>query len=226
MNFGEAMSRAMDLGNLGVIAPHKKKYYNRYNIDWLINEVASGREHKYVAFWQAEEGFQFREFSQWYNSPFIVNGRKFVTAEQYMMSEKALLFHDLNSYNRIMSSSSPRECQELGRQVSGFDKQKWDESFREIVFHGNLGKFQSDIALLDVLLSTEDAILIEASPKDDIYGAGLSKSDLLNEDGTLKTLPQNWHKKDSTKQGENHLGFVLMGVRDLFTELMRKNITL
>lgn len=29
----ESFSKAIDLGNLGVIAPHKVKYYNRYNID-------------------------------------------------------------------------------------------------------------------------------------------------------------------------------------------------
>ena len=28
-----AITKAIDLGNLGVIAPHKVKYYNRYNID-------------------------------------------------------------------------------------------------------------------------------------------------------------------------------------------------
>ena len=29
----ESFSKVIDLGNLGVIAPHKVKYYNRYNID-------------------------------------------------------------------------------------------------------------------------------------------------------------------------------------------------
>ena len=79
---------------------------------------------------------------------------------------------------------------------------------------------QSDIKILNALLETEDAVLIEASPTDDIYGAGMEKKDLLNPDGTLKVLPQNWHKKDSTRQAQNNLGFVLMGVRDLFREIV------
>ena len=32
-----ALYRALDLTNLGVIAPHKEKYYLRYDINWLIN---------------------------------------------------------------------------------------------------------------------------------------------------------------------------------------------
>jgi predicted NAD-dependent protein-ADP-ribosyltransferase YbiA (DUF1768 family) len=60
---------------------------------------------------------------------------------------------------------------------------------------------------VDALLNTKNSVLIE-------------KKNLLNEDETLKVLPQNWHKKGSVKQAENHLGFILMGIRDLFCELM------
>ena len=218
----KAYCNAMDLANLGVIAPHKAKYINRYNINWLIDEVASGKKLTYVTFWQADEGCENRIFCQWYPHLFMVNGRKYDTAEQYMMSEKALLFGDLDSYSAIMNEPSPKICKQLGRQVKNFDSAIWNESFKEIIFHGNLGKLQSNIELVDALLSTGDAVLIEASPLDDIYGAGLSKDQLLNPDGTLKVLPQDWHKEGETKQAENNLGFVLMGIRDLFNELMPK----
>lgn len=214
-----AYARACDLANLGIVAPHKAKYYNRYNIQWLIDEVATGKQHTYHTFWQAED-----MLSQWYKGqPIFVNGREYVTAEQYMMSEKALLFGDLDSYRKIMAEPDPAVCKKLGRGVTGFDSQGWDNAFREIIFHGNLAKLQSDIEIVDFLLSTEDAVLVEASPYDDIYGAGLKREDLLNGDGSLKVLPQNWHKEGSTKQAENNLGFVLMGLRDLFMQLMGMN---
>ena len=38
----KAFSRAMDLSNLMIIAPHKTKNYNRYNIQWLTDQVAKG----------------------------------------------------------------------------------------------------------------------------------------------------------------------------------------
>ncbi len=220
-DMAKAIIKAMDLGNLGIIAPHKEKYFNRYKIDWLINEVDSGREFKYVTFWQADEGCEKRVLSQWYPYPFEINGRVYQTAEQYMMSEKALLFNDLDSYKKIMNEPNPKVCKQLGRKVIGFQSDVWDKAFREIIFHGNLGKVQSNIEFVDALLSTEEAILVEASPLDDKYGAGLSKDELLNPDGTLKVKPQDWHTKDSTKQAENNLGFVLMGIRDLFKDLMR-----
>ena len=217
----KAYSRAMDLSNLMIIAPHKAKYYRRYNIQWLIDQVAKGAALKYVTFWKADDGEENNIFSQWYRGkPFVINGRSYATAEQYMMSEKALLFNDLDMYQMIMNEPDPDRCKKLGRQVNGFVGHIWNEAFPEIIFHGNLGKLQSDIEIVDALLRTGDAVLIEASPYDDIYGAGMKKDDLLNPDGTLKTLPQNWHMKNSERQAENNLGFILMGIRDLFRELM------
>lgn len=198
-----------------------KKYIYRYDINWLIEKVNFGEKLKYVTFWKADEGCENNYFSQWYaGKPIVINGREYATAEQYMMSEKALLFNDLEAYEKIMKDPDPRNCKVLGRTVKDFNVDLWDKSFREIIFHGNLGKMQSDIKILNALLETEDAVLIEASPTDDIYGAGMEKKDLLNPDGTLKVLPQNWHKKDSTRQAQNNLGFVLMGVRDLFREIV------
>ena len=79
---------------------------------------------------------------------------------------------------------------------------------------------QSDIEIVAALLSTENAALIEASPYDDVWGAGMKKEALLNVDGSLKVLPQAWHKAGSSVQAQNHLGFILMAVRDLYNELM------
>lgn len=216
-----AIMRAHDLANLGVIAPHKKKIYNRYNIQWLSNEIKSDTPLTFVTFWKADPGEENNMFSQWYcDRPISINGREYVTAEQYMMSEKALLFGDLEMYRKIMAEPDPKLCKAMGKQVKNFVQKTWDEAFPEIIFHGNLGKVQSDIEIVNALLETENAVLIEASPLDDIYGAGLAKKDLLNSDGSLKVLPQDWHKKGSTKQAENRLGFVLMAIRDLFWQLM------
>ena len=216
-----ALYHALDLTNLGVIAPHKEKYYLRYDINWLINAVKDGTNLTYVTFWHEGEKYKNNAFSQWYKgNPFVVNGRSYVTAEQYMMSEKALLFNDFASYRKIMNEPDPAKCKKLGKSVTPFDGGVWDKAAREIVFHGTLGKLQANIEIVDALLSTDNSVLVEASPYDDNYGAGLEEKDLLNPDGTLKVQPWDWHKADSTKQSKNDLGFVLMGVRDLFTELM------
>ena len=73
---------------------------------------------------------------------------------------------------------------------------------------------------MDALLGTENSVLIEASPYDGIYGARLAESVLLTPDGTLKVQPENWTNPKNGAQATNHLGFVLMGIRDLFRQLM------
>ena len=220
---GEAIARSMGLDNLAIIAPHKIKYIERYNIDWLISAIDDGADLKYTTFWKADKGCENNMLSQWYvGKPFYINGRKYLSAEQYMMSEKALLFEDYTSYQLIMAASDPAQCKSLGRGVKNFDSGKWQKAFKEIIFHGTLGKLQADIEIVDALMATDNTVLIEASPYDDIYGAGIAKEDLLNPDGSLKVSPSHWHKEGSDKQAQNHLGFVLMGVRDLFHELMRE----
>lgn len=212
----EGYSRIHGLSNLMTIAPHKDRYINRYDIDWLIAEAKNKTDLKYVAFWRAED-----MFSQWYHgAPIYVNGRAYATAEQYMMSEKALLFGDVKTYQDIMNEPDPAKCKALGRLVTAFDKGVWDKAFREIVFHGNLAKLQSDIEIVDALLATGNAVLVEASPYDDIYGAGIGKEGLLDPNGVLKVPPWEWHKEGSSRQAQNHLGFVWMGLRDLFMEMI------
>ncbi len=220
-NTVQALCRAMDLTNLGVIAPHKEKYYARYDINWLISAVKEGTPLTYISFWHEGAEFKNNLFSQWYKgNPFTINGRSYVTAEQYMMSEKALLFNDFESYRKIMCEPDPGKCKKLGKGVTPFDGALWDKAAREIVFHGTLGKLQANIDIVAALLDTGNAVLVEASPFDDNYGAGLEEKDLLRADGTLKVQPWDWHRANSTKQATNYLGFILMGVRDLFTELM------
>lgn len=215
-----------DYNNLGVIAPHKKKYIDHYDIDWLISEVRRGTPLTYITFWLADKGKENRRLSQWYQGePFTANGRQYITAEQYMMSEKALLFNDTRSYLKIMKEPDPRKCKHLGKLVTGFDQGIWDGALREIIFHGNLAKLQSDISIVGALLETGNAVLVETSPFDDIYGAGMEKKDLLNSDGSLKVPPWEWHKRGQTRQATNHLGFVLMGLRDLFCQLMGYRFT-
>lgn len=207
----------------GVIAP-LKEYYDRYDMKWLSDRVDSGADLTFVTFWIADPGNENREFSQWYQGkPFGINGRTYYTAEQYMMSEKALMFNDFDKYVRIMNSKDPQVCKQIGRElIVGFDGKRWGRAAREVVFRGNLGKFQSDASLMDKLLSTGDAVLVEASPLDNIYGAGLTREELLNHDGTLKVHPKDWHtKKKPTEQSESKLGFILMGLRDLFRDLMQ-----
>ena len=65
----------------------------------------------------------------------------------------------------------------------------------------NFEKFRQNPPLGEFLLSTGNAVIVEASPVDRIWGIGLAADD------ERATNPLQW-------RGENLLGFALMEVRD------------
>ena len=71
--------------------------------------------------------------SQWFPASFEVDGDKYNCAEQYMMAEKARVFHDLETWGKIMFSSSPKEIKALGREVRNFDAEQWLTVSKDIV---------------------------------------------------------------------------------------------
>lgn len=139
--------------------------------------------------------------SQWYPATFTVAYRKYNCAEQYMMAAKAIRYGDLDAYHAIMASSDPHEQKTLGRCVRGFDAADWNSVARDLVYTGNLRKFEQNKELLKLLQDTAPALLVEASPADRLWGIGLS------EDDPKRLDPKNW-------RGANWLGEVLTAVRD------------
>jgi len=140
-------------------------------------------------------------FSNWYMASFIHNGHEFNCSEQYMMYKKAMLFKDYDVAEMIMQQGHPRKQKFLGRQVRGFDPEKWNAECKDIMVPGLVSKFTQDSYSLTTLLDTGDSIIAEASPTDKIWGIGLSENDPKALD------PKNW-------QGTNWLGEVLMRTRD------------
>lgn len=140
-------------------------------------------------------------FSQWFPSDFIIDGIKYVTAEQYMMARKAKLFGDNDAYCEIMKSKEPAYQKQIGRQVKGFEKNEWESICRQIVYDGNYAKFTQNPVMKEELMATGDMEIVEASPHDKIWGIGLHETD-----------PRAWDK--STWKGTNWLGEAIMQVRE------------
>lgn len=150
---------------------------------------------KYYFFWNGP-------FSQWYKSEFTVDGITFVTAEEYMMYEKAKLFNDDEIAELILKTDNPSEQKILGRSVKNFDKDIWEKHAKDIVTKGNIAKFSQNEDLLSFMKTTKDLILVEASPYDRIWGIGLGEDDPDIED-------------ESKWQGTNWLGECLMRAREV-----------
>ncbi|GHU25876.1 hypothetical protein AGMMS50256_01490 [Betaproteobacteria bacterium] len=177
----------------------------KYDLRWLIGDFEKKKRVKYIFFWGHQKSkngdLTSSCFSQWWAAPFFVDNVKYSTAEHWMMAQKALLFEDADTYNKIISAKSPAEAKALGRQVSGFNEIIWKEKCFEIVVRGNLYKFTQHEDLKEFLLKTKDRVLVEASPLDKIWGIGLAADNEKIEN------PKLW-------KGLNLLGFALMEVRD------------
>ena len=102
-------------------------------------------------------------------------------------------------------SLTPTNTFPLGRKVSGFDEITWKANARRLVTEGNVQKFSQNAELKSFLISTGDAVLVEASPRDCIWGIGLSQENPRAQN------PTTW-------RGQNLLGFALMDVRAILKD--------
>lgn len=184
---------------------HLKPMKMKYNKEQLLNQRLTWTRDDFVFFWGHEDrgkGLTKVCLSQWYQCPFVVEGQYYNCAEQYMMAEKARIFGDEEIRQQILAEYSQMAMKKLGRKVRDYDDEIWKEKRFDVVVKGNIAKFSQNEKLLDFLLSTDDKILVEASPKDTVWGIGLDES------SPEAIQPRKWI-------GENLLGFALMEVRDI-----------
>jgi ribA/ribD-fused uncharacterized protein len=160
----------------------------------IFFEAAKKLDEKFTFFWSGP-------FSNWHPSPFVTGGVTYNCSEQHMMAEKARLFGDTESLNRIMSAVDPSDQKRYGRKVKGFDKEKWEKVARDIVYKGCYAKFTQNEDLMRTILTTTGTTLVEASPEDTIWGIGLA------EDDPRAQSRETW-------LGTNWLGETLTKVRD------------
>ena len=155
-------------------------------------------------------------FSQWWYSPFTIDGVEYNCAEQYMMAMKAKMFGDEATEQKIMSLKGPHTTQsdfnkyplrqkELGRQVKNFDPVAWNAVARDVVLRASLAKYSQDEHLLVTLASTEGYTLVEASPYDPVWGIKMAETE------PAAFNPGEW-------KGTNWLGQVLTETRRYLTE--------
>ena len=118
-----------------------------------------------------------------------------------MMASKALLFNDPEVYQKVMETpDNLMRVKALGREVKGFVEDVWVRHREEIVLNANLGKFRErgNEEIRRRLLETGDRVLVEASPRDKIWGVGFGEQRALE-------MKQKW--------GLNLLGIALMETR-------------
>lgn len=175
------------------------------SLDDLKILVCQNEPLKYQFFWghtpQIPDQIDQSCLSNWFPAKFVVEGVEYSTTEHFMMAEKARLFQDKDILSQILEASSPGAAKSLGRKVSGFEEGIWRKHRFGIVVAGNYAKFSQNAVMGELLRRTGSKILVEASPRDRIWGIGMGQN---NENAENPLL---W-------RGINLLGFALMEVRE------------
>jgi ribA/ribD-fused uncharacterized protein len=170
----------------------------------LAAHVASGGTPDYLFFWghtpKSADRVDASCLSQWFPRSFTREGVRYATAEHFMMAEKARLFGDAVTLDAILAAPSPAEAKALGRSVTPYDDAAWAAVRLEAVVRSNVAKFSEHADLARFLLGTGERVLVEASPRDRIWGIGLGASN------PAARSPSQW-------RGLNLLGFALMEAR-------------
>ena len=179
----------------------------RVSLSSVIRTIMSEQE-DYVFFWKINEVqyvnrtsaninnlvIQSGWGSQWYKSEFTVKLRfeeggeeeevTFPSAEHWMMVRKALLFGDAEKAREILGVPDDMGAvKALGRQVRNFDEAVWVGARQGIVLEGNMHKFGQNEELRAKLLATGTRRLVEASPRDRVWGIGFGARNALKNRG-------------------------------------------
>ena len=125
-------------------------------------------------------------FSNFSDHPVFLLGTRWRTAEHCFQAQK---FTDDRIMHRIQMARTPLEAANIGRNRSNPIREDWESIKVEVMRNIVHAKFAQNSEIRTVLLSTDDALIVEHTRNDDFWGDG--------EDGT----------------GKNMLGKILMDVR-------------
>lgn len=151
---------------------------------------------------------EFGCFSNFYPKEFKDKTRTYCCSEQYYMFRKARTFEpgSLTDPNwigtKILEENSAKKIKALGRKIKNFDEKIWEETRYHHMMEALRLKF-ADPELREILLSTGDRDIYEASPFDRIWGIGIGVP------GAKKLT-----KSELKKRGQNLLGRALMETRE------------
>lgn len=178
-----------------------------------IRKLKTGSEPEPILFFGADESKgEYRSFSNMSNHPLKVDGKEYPTVEHYFQSEKARLFKDDESHEKMLKAKTAKAVKAMGRKVKPFVQEEWDAKRDSIMKEGLRAKFTQHPELRKQLLETGDKKIGEASARDLYWGIGTSI------ESEKSKVPSKW-------RGKNKMGELLMELRNTFkTESSSDNV--
>ncbi|MBW4651223.1 MAG: DUF1768 domain-containing protein [Kastovskya adunca ATA6-11-RM4] len=129
-------------------------------------------------------------FSNFSPHPIHIEGLDWQTVEHYYQAQKFVGTENAALIEVISQAPTPMDAAELGRDRTLKLRPDWEEVKISVMWKGVLTKFLIHTDIQRILLSTKEQLLVEDSPTDYYWGCGQDKT------------------------GQNHLGKILMAVRE------------
>jgi hypothetical protein len=125
-------------------------------------------------------------------------GQDWMTVEHYYQAQKFVGTEDEALIPAIACAQTPMEAATLGRDRTRHIRPDWEQVKTQIMREAVLTKFLTHLEIQSILLSTGERPIVEDSPTDYYWGCGVEKT------------------------GQNHLGKILMSVRQEIRQRLGK----
>lgn len=128
-------------------------------------------------------------FSNFSVHPIQVDGLYWQTVEHYYQAQKFVGSENEPLIQVIRGVQTPMEAAQIGRDRTLTLRSDWEQVKQQVMRQGVLTKFLSHSDIQEILLNTDEELIVEDSPTDYYWGCGQDKT------------------------GQNQLGKILMSVR-------------
>jgi ribA/ribD-fused uncharacterized protein len=139
-------------------------------------------------------------FSNFSPHPIKMGDVYWPTVEHYYQAQKFVGTLDAVVIPQIYAAETPELAAALGRDSTRQVRPDWEMVKTQIMRQAVLTKFLTHADIREILLSTENQLIVENSPCDYFWGCGANKT------------------------GQNHLGKILMSVREEIRNFTSLNI--
>jgi ribA/ribD-fused uncharacterized protein len=142
-----------------------------------------------------------QNYSNESSHPILIDDVNYKTVEHYVQSQKAKLFNDQETYEKILKKAkTASSAKKFGEDVRDFKTEIWETKQDEIMEIGVRAKFVQHPSLRKQLTETGDKVIGDADARDFYWGIGSGAA--LEKAKT----PSKW-------KGMNKMGKLLMKIR-------------
>uniref|UniRef100_A0A914NMI4 NADAR domain-containing protein n=1 Tax=Meloidogyne incognita TaxID=6306 RepID=A0A914NMI4_MELIC len=125
------------------------------------------------------------QLSNFHPCEIFINNYKYSSSEHYYQQRKAAtlgasqeLIDSIPKYTCALAKYSAKK---LEKEATIDQLEEWQKIKIEVMKRALFSKFSQNTNLLSILMETGDAILVEASPSDNFWGAGTYEATILRE---------------------------------------------